>query len=135
MNPAIPLVITRYGLSKAKGGWDSPGDSGTDQFRGDGIPDGGYAVLNRSACALTASAEDALARTLLAPGVIGSKEPMRLPIGTLLYVSFDDVKFNQVRVLLDRAPEPNGRCDLFLPYHDDPLIPDNGLVSVLLLPS
>lgn len=131
--PAIRMKTTRYGLSPSARGWDKPGDSGTDQYRGFGIPDAGFATLNRSACALTVSAEDALVRTLDISDEKRSGGPLRLPISTLLYVRYEDPKFNRVCVLLDRAPENDMRLDIFLPFHDDPTIPDHGLVSVLLL--
>lgn len=124
-----PLKTTQYGLSVKAGGWDPDGDSGTDQWQGD-VGN----ILNLSSCALTVSAEDELARSLLIPGTPAPAGRLHLPQGQLLKVTFPGAPHIVLyRTFDDRAPEADGRLDIFNPYAFDHVIPDTGEVEVVLL--
>lgn len=134
----IRARTTRYGLSPRASGWDYPGDSGTDNWMGCFGN-----KLNTSSCALTTSLEAELAQSLPSlPGLPdrrllrdgnGQVIPGRIKPFTLLRVAFlapfDKMVF--YREFADRAPESDPRLDIFLPFKDDPSIPDYGLVSVV----
>jgi len=128
------MKTTRYGLSPRVNGWDKPGDSGTDNWMGCFGN-----KLNTSSCALTNSAEAGIAATLpsssnaLARDVNGQIIPGRLKPHTLLKVTFLAPADKMViyRTFDDRAPEDDMRFDNFLPWRDDPTIPDHGNVSVV----
>jgi len=129
------MKTTRYGLSPRAGGWDVPGDSGTDNWMGCFGN-----KLNTSSCALTNSAEAALAQSLLSASDSriardGNNQiiPGRLKPHTLLKVTFL-APFDKLviyRTFDDRAPEVDERLDNFLPFKDDSTIPDHGYVSVV----
>lgn len=95
------VKITQYGLSKASGGWDEYGDSGTDQWLGNRGN-----ILNTSSCALTASAATAL----------------KAQHGCLLKIIFDQ-KHVYYRTYDDTAPEDDPRLDMFFPWAFDKTIP------------
>jgi hypothetical protein len=103
------LQVTRYGLSKKAGGWDPYGDSETDK----GLGSKGN-ILSYFACAITDSARMALGANF----------------DDYLVIVFPDGR-QQIRRIEDRAPELNGRVDLFYPWADDPSIPDYADVSIL----
>ena len=126
---------TRYGLSLRVKGWDIPGDSGTDAWMGCFGN-----KLNTSSCALTVSMETSLAASLLSASDLrlmrdsnGQIIPGRLKPFTLLRVTFlapsDKMVF--YRTFDDRAPEADERLGIFLPWKDDPSIPDFGFVEVV----
>jgi len=124
---SVQLKTTRYGLSPRAGGWDNPGDGGTDAWQGNHGN-----TLNTSSCALTDSAESLLAATL------PTDDRRRISInrlvpGTLLRITYLAPADKMVRYVTfdDRAPEADARLDIFLPWADDPMIPDFGFVSVV----
>lgn len=126
-------MTTRYGLSPHAGGWDKPGDSGTDNLMGCFGN-----KLTTASCALTVIMEAALAETLA--GMLDNRLmfdsnnqiiPGRLKPFTLLKIVWPGTILVQYREFADRAPESDLRCDLFLPWRDDPSIPDFGEVSVV----
>lgn len=106
------MSITRYGRSVKAGGWDTYGDSDTDQ----GLGNNGN-TLSFHACAITQSAKIAL-------GIQGKGD------GTLLKIQFADGS-HQYRVIEDTAPEDNMRVDLLYYWIDDPSIPDTADVTVV----
>lgn len=131
-------MTTRYGLSPHTGGWDKPGDSGTDNLMGCFGN-----KLTTASCALTVIMEAALAATLA--GMLDNRLmfdsnnqiiPGRLKPFTLLKIVWPGTILIQYRTFDDRVPvEPNDpitpRLDLFYPWRDDPSIPDFGEVSVV----
>jgi hypothetical protein len=135
----VACKTTRYGLSPRVGGWDKPGDDGTDAWRGLGIPDAGYEKLTTASCALCAVTEKALAdqlptldsRRLFDTTEGNTPVPGRLKPGTLIKVTWDDGRFVQYRSFDDRAPENDSRCDLFYPWKDELMVPDNGYVELV----
>lgn len=128
MNTAVRMKTTRYGLSPRVSGWDSPGDSGTDAWQGNRGN-----TLNTSSCALTVSAEDLLARSLLDNPDANPGTNFKLTPGRLLRITylapFEHLVF--YKEFADRAPESDPRLDIFLPWADDRSIPDYGYVSVV----
>lgn len=105
----ISCCITRYGLSKKVGGWDTYGDSGTDDWIGDHNNH-----LTTASCALNA----------LAMELFGCKS------GDILRIVID-LQREQFRRVDDTAPEiDKPRVDLFYPWCDDPTLPDTALISV-----
>lgn len=132
MITSVQMKTTRYGLSQAAGGWDGIGDSGTDSWLGNH----GNA-LNTASCALTVSAEAAIAETLsladyrrLLDGN-GQVIPGRLKAGTILKIVWPGTHLVAFKTFDDRAPENDERLDIFLPWKDDSSIPDRGQVSVI----
>lgn len=127
---AIYMKTTRYGLSPRCGGWDIPGDSGTDNWMGCFGN-----KLNTSSCALTVSAEAAIAAQLPSTDSRLDRDAngQKLKPHTLLKVTFLAPADKMViyRTFDDRAPESDERLDIFLPFKDDPSIPDHGYVSVV----
>lgn len=125
---SVYMKTTRYGLSPRAGGWDIPGDSGTDNWIGCFGN-----KLNTASCALTVSAESALSATLPEGDSRLGDGSGKLKPHTLLKVTFLAPMDKMViyRTFDDRAPESDDRLDNFLPIHDDPTIPDRGLVSVV----
>lgn len=125
------MKTTRYGLGLAAGGWDNYSDPGTDAYQGNHGN-----ILNTSSCALTVSAEAALAASLqstdprLLRDVNQQLIPGKLKPQTLLRIVWPGTHLVQYREFADRAPEYDERCDLFYPIKDDPTIPDHGQVSV-----
>jgi hypothetical protein len=132
MNPPVTAKTTRYGLSPRVGGWDVPGDSGTDAWMGCFGN-----KLNSASCALTVSLELALCETLpaghpaLAVDANGQRMQGHLTPHTLLMVIWPGTPLVVYRTFDDRAPESDPRLDNFLPWKDDPSIPDYGQVSVV----
>lgn len=129
------MKTTRYGLSPRVNGWDQPGDSGTDNWMGCFGN-----KLNTSSCALTNSGEAALAASLLSSSDSrlmrdgnGQAIPGRIQPHTLIKITFLAPADKMViyRTFDDRAPEGDERLDNFLPWKDDPTIPDYGFVNVV----
>lgn len=120
MMPVFNVKITQYGLSLKAGGWDGVGDGGTDAWQGNH----GNA-LNFSSCALTLSAENALADTLpYGSPFLASRESKRLMPGTPLQVQFaGGLVF--IRNFDDRAPEADPRLDVFNPWAFDPTLTED----------
>lgn len=100
--------ITRYGRSVKAGGWDTYGDSSTDQ----GLGNHGN-ILTFRACALTESA----------------KEGLNAQNGSLLKITFADGS-HQYRTVEDTAPEEDPRVDLLYYWVDDPTIPVSANVEL-----
>lgn len=125
--PVQPIIskVTQYGLSATAGGWDPDGDSGTDKWQGSHGN-----VLNFNSCALTVSAENALAATLpYGHPFLASRDSGRLMPGTPLRVTMGALVF--IKNFDDRAPESDPRLDVFNPYaFDNSLIRDFADVEV-----
>lgn len=112
---------TRYGKSKTcinpetgLPGWDEYGDSYTDRGLGC-FDDEDKPSLAVGDCALTDSLRDALRATK----------------HSMIRVVWDNGK-SAVYRYNDRAPESDYRLDIYLPWEDDPTIPDTGIVLILL---
>lgn len=88
------IKITEYGLSLKAGGWDTYGDSGTDNWEGNRNN-----KLSYFSCALTQTAQQGL------QAKAGDILQIVFEGGKTLYRSFDD-----------RAPEDEPRLDMFFPY-------------------
>ena len=110
---------TRYGKSKrcinpetGQPGWDEYGDSDTDKGLGC-FDDDDNPTLANGDCALTDSLRDALGAT------------KRCMI-KVLWTNGRTATFRYN----DRAPESDYRLDIYLPWTDDPTIPDTGIVMI-----
>lgn len=104
----MKIKITEYGLSIKAGGWDTYGDSGTDNWQGNRNN-----RLSRFSCALTQSAQDGLSAQS------GDILKIVFDNGKTLYRSFDD-----------RAPEDEPRLDMFFPIAFVPMPSEFAEVTV-----